>query len=557
MGAMRIPAALHRIPWEAVFLLLLVCAVFAVSVVRNGFVDIDDNILVVQNPVSHGITLQNLWLAFSMFDPELYIPFTFVSFQANYALHGLWAPGYHVVNALLHAGSAICLWAIGCRLTGSKRVALLSAAVFAVHPINVEAVAWVSGRKDVLASFFGLVSLWLWLTWLRNDRKQTYGLSLAVYGASLLSKVSLAVLPVLLILLPLTGITDERKKSVRGSVPYFVLSAAFIAVALLGKEGKGAGTLFEKLLIGSRAATLYLQKLFWPDSLGIFYPFTEKISLLTPSISSSILFLVSISAIVIAARRRWPAAAVAWASYLMLLAPSFTNFSKGHDLFRDIYIGSDRYAYLALVPIVWVILSAAERVAGRHRRLVTGACFALLVPLSVLSYRQSLTWKDPETLFSQAVEAAPNSAIGWGTLGSIRFTQGKREEAMLFFQKSLAIRPTNIVLFNLGVIAEEGGVYDQAEAFLRKALEQRPWDAETLTHLGNVLLQRNANDEAFAMYAKAILVKAPPVDAFLGLGKTAERLGKRDDAIAAYRDALTKDPGNQEATKGLARLGAQ
>ncbi|NOS68019.1 MAG: phospholipid carrier-dependent glycosyltransferase, partial [Candidatus Peribacteraceae bacterium] len=214
----------------------------------NDFVFWDDPDLILDNPFIRGLTPQNVVHAFSTYDPDLYVPLTTVSYQVNYVLGGLQPFIYHLTNLLLHAGSSILVGWIALRLSGKKSIALVTALLFAVHPVNVETVAWVSARKDVLSGFFFLLSLGSFLRWRTDDDRRWYVLALASFLFGLLSKVSILGLPFLLLLSDWHASRKFTKNSLLSSLPFFLLSIVFGYVAVFGKLW-GTSSLWVKFLV--------------------------------------------------------------------------------------------------------------------------------------------------------------------------------------------------------------------------------------------------------------------------------------------------------------------
>jgi 4-amino-4-deoxy-L-arabinose transferase-like glycosyltransferase len=230
----------------------------------NGFVVWDDALLVTKNPIAHGLTWANIKAAFTTYDPELYIPLTLLSFQINYSLHELLPFGYHLVNLLLHFGSVLMIAWVMFGMTKNRVAAIVTALLFAVHPINVEAVAWVSGRKDVLAAFFFLLSIGAFLKKDDSDRSWLwYAISIASFVLGLLAKVSVVTLPVALLLIDWYRQKPLSKKTWMELIPFFALSIVFVIIASLGKSSTDE-FFIEKLLMGALSIVLHLVHIVFP-----------------------------------------------------------------------------------------------------------------------------------------------------------------------------------------------------------------------------------------------------------------------------------------------------
>lgn len=589
-----IPAITTRRGWWAAAggIALLTSVVYARSL-WNGFVEWDDGLLIVQNPFVTGLSLHNLWMAFTSYDPELYIPLTFLSYQLNFALGGLQPFGYHLVNLLLHIGNALMVaWLADVCVSSDKRLAIsdkheghaltasrfpliafVTGLLFAIHPMNTEIVAWASARKDVLSAFFFLLSLIAYVHVVAKSDKRlvisdkhesmlltacrlpltAYIFSLLFFLLALLAKVSAIILPGVLLLLPLLERRLPDRRSFIAVLPYLLLSILFGIIALFGKSGRNTGLLLEKALIGARAIVFYLWHVVWPVDFSVLYPFTHAITVGNPSLLLSVLFVVAVTVVAALLYRRWPALLVAWLVTILCLLPSFTNFAKGYDIQRDVYLASDRYAYLAVIPLFLLMGYAAKMLMARWRVLSIALLSLILAALSVLSYQQSLTWFSTETLFRHVLAVVPDSHVAYTNIGVLLYRQGKGEEALNYFAKSLTIRPNNAAFYNLGVIAMENGLPDKAEELLRRALTQRPTDSGTLTKLGVLLLRRGALGEATDLLEQAVVAKAPPVEAFLTLGEAYERAGRTAEAAAMFRQAVAMDPENAEARARVGR----
>ena len=472
------------IPW--IGMIILICVVYAQSL-GNDFVTWDDRLLIVDNPIVHGLSWANILAAFTTYDPELYIPLTLLSYQINYLVGGLQPFGYHLSNLLLHIGNAILVCAIVAQLLNAKSIKdkaknnfsfmlypLCAALLFAVHPLHTEAVVWAAARKDVLSTFFMLMTVWLYCVSKNSTKK--YWLSVAVFALALLSKVSVITWPLLIPLLDwyrgdLAGPHPRRGAAMRAA-PYFGLSILFGIVALGGKIAN-TGFLYEKMLIGCRAITLLLQKFFWPSHLSALYPFTKPISITTPELSLSVLFVIFVSLLVLwlAWKKNMRLPLFAWMWFLLFLAPSMTNILKGHNELLDIYVTSDRYAYLPSVAGLLVCSFLVAKGIQRYPKVVSSGVLFVLLVFSVLSYRQSLVWKNTLTLFTHVSEVQPNAYVAWNNIGTEYVHQGKLNEGLQAYGKALAIRNDATTWYNVGQILRAQGKIDLAIRAYEKAVE--------------------------------------------------------------------------------------
>ena len=319
--------------------LILVLGVFAVygPVLRHGFTNIDDGLYVTDNQhVQNGLTLDGFVWAFSTGHSSNWHPLTWLSHMLDCQLYGLKPAGHHLTSLLFHACNSLLLFLLLKRMTGALWRSAMVAALFAWHPLHVESVAWISERKDVLSTFFGLLTLLAWVRYVEKPSKIRYGLALLFYILGLMSKPMLVTLPFLLLLLdywPLNRIYNRNEEGKRGSItrllweklPFFVLALASCVVTYLVQQRGGSVMSIENLPLGHRLANAllacagYLRKMVWPSDLAIFYPLPASLSVVRVLAAASVLALVS--AVAVIWRRRRPWFLVGWLWFLGTLVP--------------------------------------------------------------------------------------------------------------------------------------------------------------------------------------------------------------------------------------------
>lgn len=508
---MNLPFPLRR-NLPAIVIVLVTLVTYASSL-RNGFVEWDDGLLITRNATIQEMTPHTAWRAFTTYDPELYIPLTLVSFQLNHVVGGLDPFGYHLINLLLHAASAVFVLLIATRLTGSRTAGIAAATLFALHPLNVESVAWASARKDVLMAFFALGSLWMWLRWREESSPKFYVGALLFFVLALLSKVSVIVLPVALVLIEWMRGERMDRRMMTAVAPFFAVSVIFGMIALGGKAGTNAVLLQEKMLIGALGVAQTLRRLLAPTDLSVLYPYTKPIGLATPELFGSLLLIAVITLGAVMAARRTRGPIVAWLCFLLFIAPSMANIAKGQDLLRDVYVTSDRYAYLAAIPLFVLSGWMTARLLQRWPRMTMAACCCVIIAMIIGTYRQAQTWHDTETLFRNVLASHPNAHVAHENIGSILYQRGEKVAALQAYQAALEIRPNSAVFFNLGIIALDVGQDAKAEELFRHAIELRPNDAQALTNLGALLLRRGARDEARTVLERAVVLPDAPPEA--------------------------------------------
>lgn len=546
------------------FFFALALLIYGQSLLGNDFIhNFDDGLLITMNPAVQGITWDNLRYIFTHFDPELYIPLTFFSFQLNYLVGELHPFGYHLVNVLLHAANALLLTSIVRKLTGREWAAIVTGLLFLVHPLHTEAVAWAAGRKDLLSAFFLLLSYRVLLQSRGNDSIKQYWTSVGLFVLALLSKVMAVVLPVLIPLIDWARGEKITRQKIKELAPYFLLAIIFGAVASLGKLG-GGSLLLEKFLIGCKAIVFFLQKLIVPTHLSILYPYTQPIGITTPDLLGSFIMVILITAVVLFLARRSRIPLVLWLFFLITLAPTFANIAKGMEQLRDVYVTTDRYAYLPSMSILFAAALLLDEARRRWKTVTNVVVLAALVALSALSYRQSLVWKNFETLFAHAASAYPNAHMAHTFMGTAKYERGDLAGALKHFSDSIAIRPNDFALFNTGLVYEKLGRTAEAIDAYQKTIAINPITLNARINLGVLYMNMNRYEEAVRLFQDAI--DAAPIHAvatdvtprlailYFNLGEANEHLGKRDQAIAAYRKALELNPSDSEAAEKIRLL---
>lgn len=536
-------------------LFLALMLVYGASL-RNGFVNWDDGLLIYENPIIREFSFRTIREAFTSYDPELYIPLTFLSYQLNHLVAGLSPWIYHLTNLLLHAGSALLVAWIALLFSKDRFVALVTALLFALHPLHTEAVAWASARKDVLAAFFALLSIVLYLLYRERENKFSFfSGSLAAFLLALLSKVSVLLLPFALILIDLGMRRRITPRMFIEKIPYAVLAGVFGIVAMFGKRGTST-LLLEKILIGAKAAIFYLQKLFIPNGLSVLYPYTKPVSFASPDLTLSLVAVIVITVLVVLLWRRTREPLVAWGFYLLFTAPTFTNFAKGKDVLHDVYFASDRYAYIGSVLILFLVALAIRKARGRFGPAVNIAVAVLLTVLSVLAMRQANVWRDTESLFQNVLRSYPNSHVAHNNIAGILYRRGERQAAIDEYNISLSIRPNAAAYYNLGNIAVLDGDVSLAIGYFREALKSNKYDLDAKVNLGSLLLRQGELEEAENYLEDASRINPKLPVAHFNLGILYEQMGRKKEAIDAFERVLELDPGDTEARRKLEALGA-
>ena len=556
----------------------------------NDFQAHDDTLLITENPTAQGLSFSNIRSAFTTFDPELYIPATLLSYQIEYSLFGLNAFVFHLTNLLLHIGSSIFVVLIAYRLSKDRSrypeiIAIGTGALFALHPLNTEAIAWAAARKDILSSFFFFASLWAYLK--TDTGKKWYGWSLVLFALGLLSKVSIVVLPVLLLLIE--EVRGRRAGSLKRTAPFFGLSLVFGIIAMLGKQNQIIKlTMFDQGLLWCKSTAFYIWKFLWPSGLNIVYDQYTPITLVRAEFYLAVLFVALLLTFCILMWKRHKMISVCILWFFICLIPSIATFWKN----GIVYYASDRYVYIAVAGLCMLCISLVAKYL--HRYKIIG--LVLIVGLAFLSMKQSLTWKDTVVTYERAVQYNLRPILPLNNLGTYYFqnedlAQAKHhylealsynqripetlinmallhrklfeeKQAMLWFQRSIRLIPDNrIVLENdlngyyfLGGYYEMYGDAEKAIQMFEAAVEHAPHYPVPHTNLGIMYQKYKRIDEAKTSFATAIQIDKKLLDARYRLAALQAETGDFTSAIENLEYVIKIDSDYEQAQKHLKKL---
>jgi tetratricopeptide (TPR) repeat protein len=551
-------------------LLLAIAAVFA-QTLRHDFVEYDDQTYVYENPlIRAGITARGLQAAFTKSHALNWHPLTTLSHMLDCQLYGLDPRWQHLTNVALHAATALVLLLVLSRMTGRFWPSAFVAAVFAIHPLRVESVAWVAERKDVLSGLFFTLTLAAYVGYCRRPFSLgRYLTVVACFALGLMSKPMLVTLPFVLLLLdywPLqrfpvaAGETvcgaDETRSRSRASAarlwmekaPLFVLSAGSCVATLLAQGGELESVeRFSWYVRVANAATsyvAYIGQTFWPAGLAVLYPHHTVTTFTGPhagdafwiwkALGASAL-LVSVTAGVMIARRRHPWLVVGWLWYLGMLFPVIGFVQVGWQSMAD------RYTYLAHIGlclgITWMVVGLCS--AWRFRRLACSlAAFLVIAGLMACAWRQTSFWRNSETLWSRALACTSRNVVAHSGLGAVLHKQGRLEEAVRQYQLALKINPAHLMAHNnLAAVFFQQGRLEEAIAHYQVALRARPDYAKAHGNLGACFFNQGKVDEAIAEYRRALKLDPDYADAHANLAVALQQQGKAEEAAAERRKA--------------------
>jgi tetratricopeptide (TPR) repeat protein len=545
-----------RVAGLCVILAAITFAVFSPTL-RHEFVNYDDDEYVYKNPmVIRGLTRKGIVWAFTQADTANWHPLTWLSHMLDCQLYGLRPGGHHLTNVLLHTATVIALFLVLRQMTGALWRSAFVAAVFAIHPLRVESVAWVAERKDVLSGLFFVLTMGAYVRYARRRWSAArYGLVLLLFALGLMCKPMLVTLSLVLLLLdywPLQRLESGKFSGlVMEKLPLFALSAAVCLVTLVAQTGviQSAGSFSLALRFANALVTciIYLGQMVWPAGLAVFYPYPHD-GLPGWEVVLAGALLVGLSVSALGWRHRRPWLLVGWLWYLIMLLPVVGIIQVGDQAHAD------RYTYLPQIGI-YIALTwlAAEWQAGRVA--IAALMAAVLALLMVCAWKQTAYWQNSETLWTQALASTTDNYIAHGNLAGTLLDKGKMDDAIFHYQEALRINSNDAEAhFNLGNALRQKGRMTEAIAQYQEAVRIQPNYVKAQGNLGKILLQTGKADEALQHFQKALESNPNSPRTRYNLGLCFYRLGRMDEAIAQYQKALQMEPADAAVLNSLAWL---
>jgi tetratricopeptide (TPR) repeat protein len=543
-----------RASWRAPAIVLLVTVVAFLPTLRNGWVSWDDDKNFLDNPFFRGLGVDQLRWMWTTVHLGHYVPLSWMSLGLDFDLWGMTAAGYHATSLVLHAVSALLLYFIARRLIDAARpaegdaawAAAIGALLWAVHPLRVESVAWITERRDVLSGVFYFAAL---LAYLRSvgGARRWYAASLVAFVAALLSKGTAVTLPAALFIVnvfPLRRIggvtgwrTDSAWRVYRDVAPFAVLSVAFTAVAFVALRPVDQLSLSGKAAVSAYSLCFYLIKTVVPAGLSPLYEMPLRVSIAEPRYVVSILVCMAGGIAIWRAAPRWPALAAAVCAFGALIFPLLGVHQNGPQ------IAADRYTYQASAALA-LLAGAALLAVPRQRRDGARRTAALIVlALATLTWRQLAVWQDGETLWAHVLRVEPRSALANNNYGNLLLQKGALDSAFVHYSAAVASNPQYAEAHdNLGVAYAKMDSAAAALTHYRLALESNPQLASAHVNWGVVLARQGDVDGAVSHYRTALAIDSAREDAHVNWGNALLRAGRAAEAIEHYRRALAIQP---------------
>ncbi len=537
---------------RTIYLILFIVTLLVYSQVRNfAFISFDDTQGLLANPqVRDGLTWSGIVWAFSTGYASNWFPVTWISHMLDFQLFGLDAGWHHLTNVLIHAVSSVLLFALMKRMTGLKWESAFVAFVFALHPLHVESVAWISERKDVLFAFFWFLTTWLYLDFIENRTIKNYLLMVAAFCLGLMSKQMIVTLPFTLLLLDLWPL---KRKGLLEKVPLVLLAIAASLITLLAQKKGGAVQSLAALPFAARAENavmayvIYIANFFWPTGLAFFYPYPARWPV--GEVLFAALALAAMSITVVLAFRARPHLAVGWFWYLGTLAPVIGLIQVGHQA------RADRYTYVPLIGIAMML--AFELPAWPAlKKIIPAATIAICLGWMTVTWVQISYWKDSATLYARAIAVTDANYLAHLNLGVDLAAQGQYQPAMRELYTSIEENPDQPHARNsLGGVLYALGRKNEAMDQFSQAIRLQPQDAEPHANLGNALLDAGRTNDAIVELNTALRLNPGMASAYYGLGRVLVLQHRPKDAATYFSEALRINPGFTQARDQLRGLG--
>jgi protein O-mannosyl-transferase len=478
----------------------------------HDFVNYDDPRYVYENTrITSGLSISGIAWAFTHIHSMNWHPLTTISHMLDCQLYGLNAAWHHLTNVLFHTVAAILLFLALQQMTGAVWRSAFVAAVFAIHPLHVESVAWIAERKDVLSGVFFMLTLLAYVCYVHLPRVGRYLVVVFFFACGLMSKPMLVTLPFVLLLLdywPLDRIKGQLWKRVLEKIPLIALSAVSSIITFLVQKGAVGRTeelpILERINNAVVSYVLYIWQMLWPVNLAVFYPHPEN-RLTLWEIISCLLLLICITAVAVALRKQRPYLITGWLWYLGMLVPVIGLVQVGWQG------RADRYTYL---PQIGLYIAATWGLADltalyRHQRTILSAAAILVIgALSFCAWVQTSYWRDSETLFRHARAVTVNNDVAENNLGIVFLRQGKVDEAISLLQAAVDLRPDNSPAHeNLAKALLQKGQVSNALIHYHKLLELQPDNIEVHNIVGTVLIQQDRVGEGVEEWQKVLAIQ--------------------------------------------------
>ena len=536
---------------------LAMVTIAAFSGLRTArFVNFDDEDYITANPnVQAGLTARSIGWAFTTTACANWHPVTWLTHLADVQMFGLDAGRHHRTSVLIHTAGVVLLFLLLVRMTGALWRPAFVAALFAIHPLHVESVAWIAERKDVVSTAFWLLTVFAWLRWLEEKTAARYAQVVLLFALGLMAKPMLVTLPFTLFLLDVWPLKRATYPLLwREKLPLFAMSFASCVITFFAQRNGGAVQTLQNFPLGERLANAivvyasYLGKTIWPAGLAVFYPYSF-VGVPGWAVAGLAVSLAAATALVFRLMDKAPYLAVGWLWYLGTLVPVIGLVQIGSQSMAD------RYTYVPLIGIfVAVAWGVAELVSGSRtaQNVVSAIGVAIVSALFVATRAQATYWSNSTTLFEHALAVTTDNWLAHSNLGGALLDDGRIEDGIAHQREALRIRPSYTEAhYNLGLALEKTGRHTEAIQEFERALELRPSFAKAHNNLAGVLAGQGQLDAAMTHLEQAIRFEPGNTDARYNLASMLLAAGRGQEAAAQYEAVLKLKPDDVDARREL------
>lgn len=562
----------------------LFLAVITLSVywqtVNHQFISYDDGVYITENPhVKAGVTTEGVNWAFTAIRGSNWHPITWLSHMLDVSMFGLHPGLHHLMNAAYHAANTALLFLLLLRMTGAYWPSVFAAALFALHPMHVESVAWAAERKDVLSAFFWILTLLFYERYVKHPGRMRYLLTMCAFILGLMSKPMLVTLPLVMLIMDFwpirrvqsgqTGMPVQQTPGVSvlkpfpwrlilEKVPFFAMSAVISLVTIYTQHKGGAMASVKTLPFSFRAINslwsyvVYMGKMIWPIHLAVIYPIPSTLTIVQGLFSG--LLLAGTTAVAFRYAKKHPYFLTGWLWYLITLIPVIGLVQVGRQSMAD------RYTYIPFIGLFIMIAWGLQITAGdnRYRRTaVTAIAGIMLLILSACTWLQIGYWKDSITLFSHAIKTVPDNDTAHELIGYAKAQKGMLDEAAYHYSEALRISPDyERALTGLGNVLVKQGKIKEAINYTNRALLLNPDSSEAHFNMGFALIKQGRDKEAVRHYFEGLRSDPDNAEIHFILGVTLATQGQLDEGIRHFSEALRITPEFAEAhySMGVALL---
>jgi tetratricopeptide (TPR) repeat protein len=528
-----------------------------------GFADYDDDDYVSENPyVLNGLTAGAIRWAFTTGYAGNWHPLTWLSLMFDCQLFSPNPGMIHLVNVFFHLANTLLLFSILKKMTGALWPSVFVAAAFALHPMHVESVAWITERKDVLSTFFWMLTMWAYAYFVSRPKIWRYLLVVIFFALGLMAKPMLVTLPFVLLLLdywPLNRIGCFNRKIIYSLVwekmPFFALTVVSSIITFLVQRRSGAVVDINFISLDSRIANIFLSyakyigKMFWPCNLAVFYPFNiaARFPFWQAAMCALLLFIISVFVLCYGRSQKY--LPVGWFWFVGTLIPVIGIVQVGLQAYAD------RYTYIPYIGLFIMLAWLLSQLLSKwpQRKIALGLLMLLvLTTLGICAHRQTSRWSSGEPLFLHALAVTKNNFVAYNGLGVVYSDLGRLQESIEAYQQAIKIKPDYVDAYiNLGNSYEKLGRYQEEIDVFRKAVKINPNYAMAYYNLGLAYGNIGRSQEAINAFKQAVKINPNHAESHYNLGVAYGQLNRSDEEIDAYRQAIRIKPDYAEAYNNL------